>query len=418
MPLTNKELETQERLRTQRNAETSKPIHLRIISWEVRRLELKEEEETSSKTALAASPTIAKTPDETLNAIKRGGAFLEPSRASECEEETGYTVRLLVQAVPMDAWKSAVDSANKISISKSLLFEEALTLTNRERHALEEVRDRIAIYEVSYSSSSVLDFDIDSNEKALKGIYDGPTKLEDVNISEVKMAKIVDYSSSGVAGIPGTNSRPGKRFSVTSSQSFNFNKDAASILKKVKEKVEDRAPEEVKRIQKYIDQNASVMSKGETRITLKSGDPSRKKPSTKMVAEGLEMKAGFNSVKMGKTYRNLSKKVDYATAPFQTGFSGWRPNMLGKFFGSDNVKEVQTWKRTLGLHGNELIRIAVAATALKAFRVGIEKSGIKKSLKEASIIATQRSETHRTFSGSLDISINEDQRRIDKFIRK
>ena len=78
-----------------------------------------------------------------------------------------------------------------------------------------------------------------------------------------------------------------------------------------------------------------------------------------------------------------SHSVVRVTTPFAIDYKGWKPNILGKFFASDSTVPVPTWKKSLGIIGDELIKMAGSIAALKVFEAAIKETELKERLDKA-----------------------------------
>lgn len=263
------------------------------------------------------------------------------------------------------------EPANKV---KGIIVNKILTLSKTQASAIKalEADGQTKIYIVTFESNSFTDFDLNPDTHALH--VSARVRPERAD------PKIIKFGFNVRDTILGGHEKSLKqRGDLKDVQS-----DAASLLSgKIRDfKTKVRKSKSVKKIEKYIKQKALSIERGDVKIQAFTDDVEGEKSKIAAGKNRAIIGNGLAALKFSKWYKNTSRKVQEATTPFAIDYKGWKPNILGKWFGSDNVTKVPTWKRNLGIAGDELIKLATAVTALKAFELAIEQSGIGNRLKD------------------------------------
>lgn len=396
----------------------------RILSWEPVRVSVKDVVSSSNKTA-ASDNAVSPLPPATANSQRTGSQIEDSKRKSfaknsksilkqdfnlnkdpKCLSDPDFVISLKVTTVPLSVWDEAEKAArsDKNNTSKSILFNKSLTNQNIEKSIRLRIKSLIQIFDIKYEVSDVVNFDLDPQRFAIEA-----TTGQNPGSAN---PKIVGYTPKQIIEVPGSSTR---NFGKTSS-----NVISSSILKSMKdirESIEEKDPG-IADLKKKIKKSVKEISVGESLFTVESGDSNKDKDNVNPASEGVTFGNGLNSLKISKAYKNASKKIEYAMAPFNMQYSGWKPNVLGKYFASDSTKGIPTWVKSLGPAGDEMIKLAGSVAALKAFQYRIRASGIVDRLEKAGESAAKRKASQPIVASNTNNDTDRLINKIDRFTRR
>jgi len=312
-----------------------------------------------------------------------------------CIPPTSAIITLEVRAVPFEVYRGAIQRVTTV-LSKARaaggsakgrrvarrIFGDSIFTKEIEKKAELVIRDKVETFTINYNGAEVYDFYIDPEKTALEVTVGVPPESANpklVNYDENFRKTILDTEAAAVGNKGVTKDE--KDFS----DEQVINKTIDEIKNTFKSKI--KKSKAYKKVESLMKNKAKGIFAGEASLELGDktrGESSNKNKNKKKKAgsQFLETKVGLAALKMNKFYKNLSQKVWYKPQPFSFEFKGWKPNILGKWFDSNNVTGVKTWNRALGQLGDKAIMVAGMAALLKGFEYTLEKSGIEERLEE------------------------------------
>jgi len=315
----------------------------------------------------------------------------QKNKYTRCAPLSSYIITLQVKVVPFKIYEAAlIEQTQKSLKSKSLLRKAARSIIGNSvfikevenkvtKSLLSDSPKRYTTYPITYNGTEVYDFYVDPEKVAVEAYPDVPP--ENAN------AKLVAYGKNFKNAILTTQNRAAENTGLTKdSKGLSDAQIVQRSINKYKKKIQESEP--MRKVRDFLNKKTKIMSAGNTAIEVSDktrGDDSdgNNQKKRKPGSQYLETKVGLGALKFNKFYQNLSKKIWYNPQPFSFEFKGWKPNILGKWFSSDNVKGVQTWKRNLGQLGDKAIAVAGMAAMIKGFEIAIEESGFGAQLEEA-----------------------------------
>ncbi len=349
--------------------------------------------------------------------IAAAGDALRSAKNKNCLVEM-TKIKLRIKAARYSDFNSAIEKAtlDPNNKSRSIIINKVLTVSATMAAAIKSLEDDglTSEYFVTFESNVFTDFDLDPNKHAL--LVNARGKGDAAN------AQIIRYGENIRDTILGGEERSlQKRGDLKTVQS-----DAASTISGAVQDYKARIKKSkvVKEIEESIKQKKRIITNGDTAMSMTSADPDKEEPKITPGKDRVSIGNGLTSLKFSKWYKNNSRKTQEGLAPFDKEYKGWKPNILGKWFGSDNVTNVPTWKRNLSIIGDELIKLASAAVALKIFQETMEKTGIEdrlKDFKQKSLdrqVQQDKNGVYKDPGQKIDFNGTDIKNDIDRFIRK
>ena len=317
-----------------------------------------------------------------ISSIKRA-ALEQKEDLLRCKPPRPVVVKLRIIAVTFATYKTKIEEQiTKTEGPKRGVFAQKRFNKLVIDGAQQAMKKDATPYIVNFSGTEVTDFFIDPEKVALEVTAERSPAQSN--------AKIVPYRNDFKDVIPTVSKMtPGSTGKTKSLRERDDNKIVQTALDKFRKKLIDS--DSIKQVKKDLRQKMQKIGRGDATIEVGDANTGKTfKTKRKPGDSKIRIKSGVHSIKIEKFYRNLSKKVYYTSDPFSFEFKGWKPNILGKWFGSDSTVGVKTWKRTLGLLGGKAIQVASIAGALKALEIAIERTGFKEQLEKAAAKAEAR----------------------------
>lgn len=293
-----------------------------------------------------------------------------------CVAPLRVIVKLQLEVVDFPTWRNQLEIAIKNKSNLIIALADSINNPIIKADAIKAIKEKklSTLYDVAFNTNEFVSFDLNPDYIALE--------ITSGNSQELSDPKIVAYSEESRYLIPGAQEAGKPR---VTDDGNNITKALSDLVKDAKEAANKNLDEKIKKVKDKINEKAKIATtaEGVSEIKVKNNKKNKNKKSKTPGEDSVELSNTMGAIKLAKWYENASQKVQYGISPFNIDYKGYKPNILGKFFASDSNVPVETWKKNLGIIGEELIKIASSVAALKAFQIAVESSGVKEELDKA-----------------------------------